>query len=148
MKLPRLSDSEISKMLTSPILEPRLVNAMREIYKAIIARQIMDAIDRKDPKKIMEMAKAVKFLKSFKIEECSDPDWANILDLKRMLDEKGERGTLRELATAIKWERGLSQLGRMCRKVNFPLKPARQISRADITKSLSRHETNKGRRKA
>jgi hypothetical protein len=101
-----------------------------------IARQelcmvFLDAIDAQDSKKIFEIGRAID---SHKAGHSSDRNRAAILTWKCLLDGRGEKMTIRELAQIIGWHDmksadGFSQLRKLCVELNFPIAPSRRIRR-------------------
>ncbi|MGA2174868.1 MAG: hypothetical protein ABSH38_07795 [Verrucomicrobiota bacterium] len=86
----------------------------------------LNAVENRDAGKILEIAKAVKFLKTFK--ENSDHCRAGILGLKSVLDKNNRKMPISELARAVKWpasdaKHGFWRLRRIAKELNFPLEP-------------------------
>jgi hypothetical protein len=99
----------------------------------------LNSIKSRDAAKIIEIADAVKFLKTFK--ESGDPKRREVLDWKDILDKHGVRWPIKILAHVLHWPKehsadGFSQLRRLCRELKFPLAPTRQI-RTPATASKS-----------
>lgn len=103
-----------------------------EMEKAELCQILLDAIDARDSKKIFEIAKGVEFLKHF--AESGDRFRSSLLHWKQILDARGEKWPIRVVAKTIDWpdmksQDGFSQLRRLCKEINFPLAPSRQIKR-------------------
>ncbi len=86
------------------------------------------AVDSRDSKKIIEIAEAVDFSKSFKAS--GDRLRHDILALKNILDRCRVRCPIRDVAEAVNWpdmksQDGFSRLRRLCAELNFPLAPSR-----------------------
>gem|GEM_PF-2991061 len=95
-----------------------------------IARIIIDAISTKDSEKIFEVAEAVEFLRTFK--PAGDSVRSKILFNKIFLQETNQKWTIGQLAKIIDWPKddrshGFPQLRRLCKELEFPLAPSRQI---------------------
>jgi len=94
-----------------------------------LAKIFIEAVKAKDAEKISEIAKAVDLLKTNK----QPVDRYRSAILTHLLITNGKGGlTVRQLAKSIDWpqrhnEDGLSQLRRLCKELNFPLAPSRQI---------------------
>jgi hypothetical protein len=127
--------------LAENVLNYKLTQKQKlEVFDAYIPRDFerlnkifFNAIKNRDSKKIIEIANAVEFLKSFHVGKNCDRHRAKILFLKEALDGRGERWTIRKLAEIIKWPKvntidGMAQLRRLCHELKFPLAPSRQIS--------------------
>jgi hypothetical protein len=96
---------------------------------------LMDAIDAEDSEKFFEFAKAVKFRKTATRIDRYRP---GILTWKWILD-KQDGMTIRELAQFLCWhdmksDDGFSQLRRLCRELNFPLKPSKRGRKRRLTR--------------
>jgi hypothetical protein len=105
-----------------------------DIERQELCMIFLDAIDAQDSKKIFEIGRAID---SHKAGCSGDRNRAAILTWKWLLDARGEKMTIRELAQIIGWRDmksadGFSQLRRLCRELKFPIAPSkrqRKISR-------------------
>jgi hypothetical protein len=109
--------------LNKGALKKQFKNARMELRQIL-----MDAIDAKDSEKFFEFAKALEFRKT---ATPIDRYRSRILTWKCILDKQDEKATIREVAQIICWhdmksDDGFSQLRRLCRELNFPLKPSRR----------------------
>jgi len=92
-----------------------------------IAQTFLKAVSAGDSKKVMEMAKAMEFLKKRDASD-ADPYRKRILMLREIATTKGAKWPIRLLAKIIGWHHvktddGLSQLRRICKELNFPITP-------------------------
>ncbi len=105
----------------------------RESDKEKLCRLFMSAIDARDETKIIEIANAIKFLKTFK--PSTDTFRYQLLSWKRMFDKGAiPIWTIRDVARIIGWpektsQDGFSRLRRLCAELKIPIIPSRQISR-------------------
>jgi hypothetical protein len=86
-----------------------------------LADLLLEAIERKDPKPLFAIGKAVNSLNKFK--PSGDKYRLKILGLKRICDEQGVKISLKLLALLIDWppSNEMWPLRRMAKAVNFPL---------------------------
>ena len=94
-------------------------------HSSPLIKIFMDSINSRDFEKIVEIANAVKFLKSFE-DKRGDLFRSKILFHKYWLDKKGIKWPIRKVAEEIGWPDkvgadGFKQLRRMCKELNFPL---------------------------
>lgn len=94
-------------------------------HSSALIKIFMDSINSRDFEKIVEIANAVKFIKSFE-DKRGDLFRAEILFHKLWLDKKGIKWPIRKVAGKIGWPDkvgadGFKQLRRMCKELNFPL---------------------------
>ena len=134
--------TDVQKLLeiaTDPTGERVWSNQEKEIYLFVLQRNLkklsddlcgifINALNAHDSKKIFEIAKAIKLLKTFK--SSGDLFRAKILTWKNILDKKGEQWPIRRLAKAIGWSdmSGADEfktVRRMCEELNFPLAESR-----------------------
>ena len=116
----------------TPESELKFFKNSRKDSSLKIVELFMDAVEKRDSYKIMQIAYAVEYLKYFKVD--GDRYRADILCAKHLLDNEGKKWPIRKLATEIKWPLsdaadGFSRLRRLCRELNFPLAISRQIDR-------------------
>lgn len=94
-------------------------------HSSPLIKIFLNSINGRDFEKIIEIANAVKFLKSF-VDKQGDLFRAAILFHKHWLDKKGIKWPIRKVAEKIGWPDkvgadGFKQLRRMCKELNFPL---------------------------
>ena len=132
--------TKIQEVLTDErIWTPEFMAKHNEAFKKYVNEHgtrlcwiLLNAINERNPDKIYEIGKAVEFLKSFK--ETGDHYRYEILTLKSILDQNGQKWPIRALAKAIGWhdmksQDGFARLRRLCGELRFPLASSRQISR-------------------
>lgn len=101
-----------------------------EGYAAQIGQVFQDAIKGSDSKKVFEIGKAIESMKTFKSKK-QDLHRVKILDLKMMLDKKGQKTTTaRYVAKCLNWPDmsgadGFRQIHRMCKELNLQLSDSR-----------------------
>lgn len=110
---------ELSAEYSSNIQNIHSENRMR------LCNMVLSAIENRDADKILEIGKAVRFLKTFK--DNGDRCRSIILGLKSVFDRHGSRMTIKELARAVDWpmndaKHGFWRLRRIAKELNFPLK--------------------------
>ena len=106
-------------------------------HEVRLCKILLDSIKSRDAAKIIELADAVKFLKTFKIFEgqfadSGDSKRVRVLMWKDVCDKFGLRWPIKKLADALHLPNeasvdGYAQLRRLCHELNFPLAPSRQI---------------------
>jgi hypothetical protein len=94
-----------------------------------LSELFITAVTNRDYGAILEIGHAVEFLKSFK--ESGDPVRTELLLMKRILDERNETMSIRDVAKNIMWPDmnpadGFAALRRLCKELKFPLAPSRQ----------------------
>jgi hypothetical protein len=112
--------------------ERKAVNNYLKLHANQLAQLALDAITARDSDKLFELAKAVKFLKSFKPQ--GDPMRARILTEKDIGKNAGPRWTVSQLAKLIGWPDsdqadGYPHLRRLCKELKFPLLPAGHLKK-------------------
>jgi len=118
------------------------------LHKELQSKQIaiagifIDAVNRHDGERIMQLAKAVWFFKDKREPNMNlaDRERTILLFLKTILGHSGEKMTIRQVAQFMSIDDfsdgkqlkippdGFSALRRKCRELNIPLKPSRKIS--------------------
>jgi hypothetical protein len=118
-------------------------------FEGFFIYEFLTALQKKDSKKLFEIAEAVEFVKTFtpvkadKWREC-------ILEFKLLLDRQGKTCPIRNLASILNWpesdsDNGFSQLRKICKELNFPLAETSQISYTRKPKILDA-KANKARK--
>jgi|SRR5665213_486378 len=99
-------------------------------YEEKFCKAFLMALRAGNGKEVCDIGNAIVFLMEFK-PYCDELRLA-ILQLKFTLDNCQQRITLRQVAEHIgldvKSDDGFSQLRRLCKELNFPLRPSRQIT--------------------
>jgi hypothetical protein len=125
-------DSETQKPSgNSRVCSKGVAGAIREFTerdRMKLCRIFIRAVDSRDSKKIIEIAEAVEFLKSFKAS--GDRLRHDILALKNILDRCRVRCPIRDVAEFVNWpdmksQDGFSRLRRLCAELKFPLATSR-----------------------
>lgn len=121
------------------------IESMFTIVETKLAQRVLQAISDRDSKTIFELGSAVEFLKHWKPQ--GDNTRSLILHFKFILNRDGGKMTIRELATKVGFTKeeastGFSRLRRLCKELDFPLAPTRQISYLRTIKSVD-HKKNK-----
>jgi len=112
-----------------------------EGYAAKIGQVFQDAIKAGDSMKVFEIGKAIESMKTFKSED-QDLHRVKILDLKMMLDKKGQKTTTaRYVAKCLNWPDmsgadGFRQIHRMCKELNLQLSDSRRMTNKPATGTL------------
>ena len=130
-------------------LRLRLTNEERQAAQSALASsaemlsaQFLQAIAERDPTTLSEIALAIEL---FKAQGAPHPQpydrtRTHLLSLKSVLDEKGEKRTIREVATFLARKNfaetprldtpadGFSRLRRICQEINFPLAETRHVT--------------------
>jgi hypothetical protein len=124
--------SGIKKPWTQEQIDDHRADCEKTIHSLVneFCQTFITAIDAGDSKKIRDIADAIDFVKSF--EPSGDQFRARILAEKSLCEKQGRKLTIRELARWIQWpmrdsKDGFSRLRRICRELNFPIAPSRQI---------------------
>lgn len=118
----------------SPASARRSILEQRKMYKnylneygSVLFAIFIGAVTNRDSEKISEIAKAVDFLKA-----SGSGDWlrTRLLILKILLDKKGQKWPIRQVAIFVDWHDlegvdGFRNLRKICIDLNFPLAPSR-----------------------
>jgi hypothetical protein len=107
---PKAPEPEFFKHFTPKSFEP-------------LAKIFVEAVNKRDYRKIMSLAMAIKFLKEFDLAR-ADKYRAAILKCKLVADRKNEIWTAEKLADEIRWPGrdgdGMRQLRRLADELKFP----------------------------
>lgn len=112
-----------------------------EGYAAQIGQVFQDAIKAGNSKKVFEIGKAIESMTTFKPED-RDLHRVKILDLKMMLDKKGQKTTTaRYVAKCLNWPDmsgadGFRQIHRMCKELNLQLSDSRRKTNKPANSTL------------
>lgn len=122
----------------APWLSKKLAGQQRRLVKHYyhrdrmrLAETLLTAIDAMDSETFFEFGCAIDFLKERTI---ADPLRYTLLTAKLVLDKRGQTMSIRDVALMV-GERnmnpddGFARLRRVCKELNFPLSPSRQISK-------------------
>jgi hypothetical protein len=126
-------------------LNNRAIQQYAEQDRVELCKILLGAIDKRKSGVLFEFAKAVESLKTVQTIDRYRP---GILTWKWLLDKQGEKLTIQELTQILCWrgmksekksekihrqisgvvksDDGFSQLRRLCRELDFPLKPSRR----------------------
>jgi hypothetical protein len=91
----------------------------------------LDAVNRNDADKILEIAETVRFFKEHQ-KGFADPQRRWLIYLKQRLEACNETMTVSEVANSLQLKNtddGFSALRRKCKEINFPLSTPRKTSR-------------------
>lgn len=123
--------------------EVRELHAKLQKEERTITAIFLDAVNRHDGEQIMALARAVWFFKDKRHNNFADVDneRKQLLFLKTVTDEIGEKLTIRDVALALGFENlteekkrdmaadGFSALRRKCKQLGIVLVPSRKIRR-------------------
>jgi hypothetical protein len=91
-----------------------------------LAQAMLDAATRGDGNALRTVAKVVETWKPSSPQ--AHPQWAHVLTLKEILDERNERMQVSELAKLLNYPKtddGFSALRRLAHRLKFPIAPAK-----------------------